>query len=538
MGTNRIHPMQDSYKLSVSNFGPITEAEVELRPLTVFVGPSNTGKSYLATLIYALHQCFGSITVEPSGLSPQRFRHWSMDYPYIEKFRRDTAAWQGLRDWVTDISETLDTSGKDLHGGASTNAVREEPPHPLPPELASHLDPVLKSASLFNHLFESELRRCFGASAVDVLIRQGNATGKGGEAAINVTCPKQASMDTGARFHLYLREGRSKIKGRMEVASPVSLALDHDLGLPRWVVESVERLVNERDVSDGQIKRVLEYLTALLFQSWFRPVNRIAYYLPADRTGIMHSHQVVVSTLVQNSATAGRWTSTDRRKSPVLSGVLADFLGQLIEMSNIGTGHHPGSLKKSATSIENAILKGTVRLQEAETGYPVFTYRPRRWKTDLPLLRVSSMVAELAPVVLYLRYMVQPGDVLVIEEPEAHLHPAMQAEFTRQLALLVRAGVKLIVTTHSEWILEELANIVRRSEIPASNRKEIPRQEFALKAEQVGVWLFEPQRRPQGSVVKEISLDTSGLYPTRFDEVALTLHNDWADISSMVGNNA
>ena len=44
--------------LSVKDFGPIYSAEVELRPLTVFVGPSNTGKSYLAILIYALHKFF------------------------------------------------------------------------------------------------------------------------------------------------------------------------------------------------------------------------------------------------------------------------------------------------------------------------------------------------------------------------------------------------------------------------------------------------------------------------------------------------
>ena len=48
-------------QLSVSNFGPIAKAEIDLRPLTVFVGPSNTGKSYLAILIYALHRFFGRL---------------------------------------------------------------------------------------------------------------------------------------------------------------------------------------------------------------------------------------------------------------------------------------------------------------------------------------------------------------------------------------------------------------------------------------------------------------------------------------------
>ena len=35
------HP---EFRVSVANFGPISSGSVDLRPLTVFVGPSNTGK--------------------------------------------------------------------------------------------------------------------------------------------------------------------------------------------------------------------------------------------------------------------------------------------------------------------------------------------------------------------------------------------------------------------------------------------------------------------------------------------------------------
>ena len=45
-------------EISVRNFGPIAEADLDLRPLTVFVGPSNTGKTYLSVLTYALHRVF------------------------------------------------------------------------------------------------------------------------------------------------------------------------------------------------------------------------------------------------------------------------------------------------------------------------------------------------------------------------------------------------------------------------------------------------------------------------------------------------
>ena len=84
------------------------------------------------------------------------------------------------------------------------------------------------------------------------------------------------------------------------------------------------------------------------------------------------------------------------------------------------------------------------------------------------------MVSELTPVVLYLRHVIRPGEVLIIEEPESHLHPKMQVEFIRHLAAAVRAGARIMITTHSEWVLDALANLVHLSDLPKSRRKGIP----------------------------------------------------------------
>ena len=277
---------------------------------------------------------------------------------------------------------------------------------------------------------------------------------------------------------------------------------------------------------------LINHLLGLALPQLVGSLYRAASYLPADRTGVMHSHQVVVSALVQNAATAGLRPDT---RTPVLSGVLADFLQELILVS-ASANRRGRSRNDLGAKIEEAILGGSVHVERSETiGYPHFTYTPEGWKKPLPLMNASSMVSELAPVVLYLRYMVGPGSVLIIEEPESHLHPAMQVEFTRQIAALVQAGVRVIVTTHSEWVLEELANIVRRSDLPVARRKGMPWGDFALRPDQVGAWLFKPKRRPRGSVVKEVRLDDSGLYPSEFDEVARVLHNDWAEISSRIG---
>ena len=192
---------------------------------------------------------------------------------------------------------------------------------------------------------------------------------------------------------------------------------------------------------------------------------------------------------------------------------------------------------KICEEIEDDILNGSIKTERSETtNYPQFGYRRSGWPETLPLNNASSMVSELAPVLLYLRYQVSPGDVLIIEEPESHLHPSMQVQFTRQLAAMVNAGIRIIITTHSEWILEELANLVRLSFLPTPDRDKIAGGGVALHPDKVGAWLFQQGTLPSGSTVSQIDLDESGLYPTGFDDVATILHNNWARISRQLDN--
>lgn len=49
-----------SYNLIVENYGKIENAEIEVKPLTLFVGDNNSGKSYLLSLVWALYSGEGS----------------------------------------------------------------------------------------------------------------------------------------------------------------------------------------------------------------------------------------------------------------------------------------------------------------------------------------------------------------------------------------------------------------------------------------------------------------------------------------------
>ncbi len=86
------------------------------------------------------------------------------------------------------------------------------------------------------------------------------------------------------------------------------------------------------------------------------------------------------------------------------------------------------------------------------------------------------------------------GDVILIENPEVHLHPGAQSLIGRMLADVARAGVQVVVETHSDHVL----NGVRRSVKAA-----------VLSGEQVAIHFFRPRSDDEPSVLAP-TMDDSG----------------------------
>lgn len=486
-------------ELEVSDFGPIARARIDLRPLTVFVGPSNTGKSYLAMLIYALHGLFRDfllgVRVYNQGQTHDPIGTWEN-------------LWQ-VREWARSALRN-ETMQKARHIS-------------IPTEVARFVWACVSSRSLdrMGTRWLGIIERGFGVSRRD-MIRYG------------------ASSNTNIIVRSESFDQFNPLMWHFRIADDSAFSF-HPSEMPLFFdgndpMISDDLLLFTEDIPDERFESFAVHLAnefigtlaGMTVAPLVSPLSARAYYLPADRAGIMHAHQVVVSSLIRSAARAG---FRDEAPLGTLPGVLADFLEQLVELSDVRSGANSGA--KVAEKIEQSMLIGKIHADESVVNYPYFSYQPSGWQRTLPLMNTSSMVSELAPVILYLRHVVQPGNTLIIEEPEAHLHPAMQREFTRQIAAIIRAGIRVVITTHSEWVLEELANLVYLSSLPRDQANGVDESAPILTPAQVGVWLFEQKKPLRGSVVREIPLDKeSGSFDSGFTEVSRLLYNTWAEIAS------
>lgn len=116
------------------------------------------------------------------------------------------------------------------------------------------------------------------------------------------------------------------------------------------------------------------------------------------------------------------------------------------------------------------------------------------------------MVAELAAIDLWVREILEPNDLLIIDEPESHLHPANQRLIARALVRLVNAGVDVVAPTHSATILHQVSNLLLASTLDEAARTKLGYTEAdRISMDDVAVYLFE--QRDDGTHIVPVPID-------------------------------
>lgn len=108
-----------------------------------------------------------------------------------------------------------------------------------------------------------------------------------------------------------------------------------------------------------------------------------------------------------------------------------------------------------ARRIENDLLHGEVSAdKDGEVSFKV------KGNGQLPFQITSSIVKTLSSLIFYLKYQANKGDVIIIDEPEMNFHPDNQILLARLFAILANSGLGVVISTHSDYIIREINNLV------------------------------------------------------------------------------
>lgn len=128
-------------------------------------------------------------------------------------------------------------------------------------------------------------------------------------------------------------------------------------------------------------------------------------------------------------------------------------------------------------------------------------YIPKGTRRRLNMLESSSAVRSLLDLSFYLRCVAQKGDLLIVDEPELNLHPANQRRIARLFARLVNLGVKVFITTHSDYIVKELNTLIMLNHDDKPHLKRVAEEngyqrDELIKATQVKVYMAKEALLP------------------------------------------
>ena len=172
------------------------------------------------------------------------------------------------------------------------------------------------------------------------------------------------------------------------------------------------------------------------------------------------------------------------------------------------------------------LIKGEVVHELEERPYPEIKYSFQG--TKIPLHRTSSTVSELAPLILYLKYILEPENVLIVEEPEAHLHPENQRILAKYLVRLIRNGVNVIITIHSEYLIEQLNNFILLSKVESKKRIEKYNysEEDFLSPGEVALYVFSYDEKSAGYKTNKAKITEEGIPQEEFLRVHEALYEE------------
>ena len=430
-------------KIKINNLGALKQAEIALKPLTVFVGPNNTGKTWTAYTLSAI-------------LGPTGWQQYSDAYIRKEIAQNYPPVRQAIRQLLEKGNAKIDM-------------------------VAFCQEFAEKYFNDVSRLSKTWLNHYLGGKQIRL-----------DEFSLTVRLD-QAEKDFVQRIRQLQSE--SGLSAGRNTEALVGSLKEKDDDYLYFFTRTEGHVLDElpsRVVRQFIAGRTFEVLQTVLYPR--------TYIFPTERTTFVTLASSVLEQ-IRDRDNIVRSFDDDRlaMEDPIFQ--ILHLIGSSAFV-NLATRMEKAKEKgiqpylELADLLEQAILQGRIDFSPSQQNQSKqeLLFQPAA-DVFLEMPVSSSMVKELTPLLLCLRYHARPNEWLIIDEPEMNLHPEAQVRLLEFLAMLVNAGLKILITTHSPYVVDHLMNLMKAAKNP--NPHEIKEKFFLQRAdafiaqEDVSVYLFK-----------------------------------------------
>ena len=295
--------------------------------------------------------------------------------------------------------------------------------------------------------------------------------------------------------------------------------------------EIVKFILHDKKMSRHFLEeRVKDILSKVIFKQLFSN----SFLLPAERTGLNLFYKELGrerTTLLHHLQQPNidmmdlvKDLFVSRYSQPI--GDYLDFLNDIHNLKKLKS-----SYRDLANDIQKEILQGKYKVEKDGIYFVPYKNGTNRdnFNSKISLHMTSSTVKTFFSLVFYLEHLAQKGYTLIIDEPELNLHPDNQRKIARILAKLVNRGVKVLVSTHSDYFIRELNNLIMLNENIKNRDELLEKYEYTkdmlLEQDKIEAYLFD-----KNSIQKLEKDSSEGIHVSTFDEVINRLNESSEDI--------